>query len=57
MIIAKIKIPPAAMAAFEIRMIFRRRSIGELLNVGFRVQDLFMQVTAVIHLKSSLPRD
>jgi hypothetical protein len=58
MIVAKIKIPPAARATFEIRMIFRHLSInvGELLNVGFDVQDLFVQVTVVIHLKSTLPR-
>jgi hypothetical protein len=39
-------------------MIFRHLSInvGELLNVGFDVQDLFVQVTVVIHLKSTLPR-
>src|SRR5262249_40333944 len=29
---------------------------GEVLNVGFDVQDLFVQVTVVIHLKSTLPR-
>jgi hypothetical protein len=28
--------------------------IGELLNVGFDVQDLFVQVTVVIHAKSTL---
>jgi hypothetical protein len=31
-------------------------NVGELLNVGFDVQDLFVQVTVVIHLKSTLPR-
>jgi len=31
-------------------------NVGELLNVGFDVQDLFGQVTVVIHLKSTLPR-
>src|SRR5262249_52270049 len=31
-------------------------NVGELLDVGFDVQDLFVQVTVVIHLKSTLPR-
>jgi len=31
-------------------------NVGELLNVGFGVQDLFVQVTVVVHLKSILPR-
>src|SRR5262249_56955603 len=30
-------------------------NVGELINVGFDVQDLFVQVTIVIHLKSTLP--
>jgi hypothetical protein len=39
------------------RMIFRHLyDVGELLNVGFDVQDLFVQVTVVIHLKSTVPR-
>src|SRR5215831_9805394 len=56
MIIAKIKVPPAAIATFEIRMNFRQLlyNIGELLNVGFDVQDFFVQVTVVIHVKSTL---
>jgi hypothetical protein len=45
------------MATFEIRMILRHLyNVGELLNVDFDVQDLFVQVTVVIHLKSTLPR-
>src|SRR5262249_52471899 len=31
-------------------------NVGELLNAGFDVQDLFVQVPVVIHLKSTLPR-
>jgi hypothetical protein len=31
-------------------------NVSELLNVGFDVQDLFVQVTVVIHLISTLPR-
>ena len=47
MIIAEIKIPPAAMATFEIKNDLQTPlyNIGELLSVGFDVQDLFVQVT------------
>src|SRR5262249_36135339 len=31
-------------------------NVGEVLNAGFDVQDLFVQVTVIIHLKSTLPR-
>src|SRR5246127_3975042 len=56
MIIAKIKVPPAAMATFEIKMNFRQLSItsASSSNVGFDVQDSFVQVTVVIHVKSTL---
>jgi hypothetical protein len=56
MIIAKIKVPPAAMATFENKneLSTALYNIGELLNVGFDVQDFFVQVTVVIHVKSTL---
>jgi hypothetical protein len=56
MITAKIKVPAAAMAAFEIRMNFRQLSIMSVSSSMWAyVQDLFVQVIVVIHLKSTLP--
>src|SRR5262249_42030388 len=56
MIIAKIKVPPAAITTFLIKKKIPQLlyNIAELLNVGFDVQDFFVQVTVVIHVKSTL---
>jgi len=56
MIIAKLKVPPAAMANFDKNELpTALYNIGELLNVGFDVQDFFVQVTVIIHVSRATP--